>query len=1217
MKQKYIAIILIIIAFFNSDAVISQCSVFAPPDVSVPCGGTTSFTASTSSVTYSVITSACSPVAISGATAFATNCDDCVTGQIPIGFPFNFYGNTYNNTVISSNGLLGFGPFTYTGYTPFTIPAAGNPNNYIAGFMADIDIRYGGTITYATVGTAPNREFVVSYNNVVPYNAGTSAGTGSVSFQIILQENGGFRVVVSQLSANWSASTSGALATSGAENNDGTYAFPVPGRNNTDWPGITTGALDCTVFNPVPCVFQRWQIGATIVSTNPNLTVTPPSATTYTAYWDCGGNICSDDIIVSIASVAQTITQAGVTNNVNCSSTNGAVQLAMTAIPNGTYILNYLNNGVAQTQSITISGSPTNITIPNLNSGNYTNFSINTGGCGAPFLAGPITITDSSIAQSTVTNNSNCLSPNGSILFNTSNLTGGTYTLNFEFNGTPTSQSVTLGGGSTVAQNTTFNTGALAATDPTYARSFPGTGPGCTLSGFATNCYYDVYAFTVSTNGSYTFNMCTPGTNFDGFGSLYQNAFNPASACGVPANFVYADDDSNTALGNCDNDARLIATLTTGITYYIVTSSFDNTITGNYEWTFTGPAGANIIIGNPTFTLGNLAGGDYTNLQLNGPCGNIIPGPIKIINTSAKTWDGSSDTDWDRNQNWSGNNRPTDSDCVIIPNVINDPIISGAAYQALAGTLTVENGGSLTVNGDTFLRVTNNVTVNLGGTLNFLNNATLLQTNNVANSGNVNYNRTASAIRGSDYVYWSSPVLNQNLNTLYSTPISGPKYQWNTTAVNANSGLGAWDVASGNMLPAKGYIMRGSSNYSMAATNLDAIFTGTPNNGNLTIKSTRGNMTVTTVPSVYTNVALNVLDDNWSLLGNPYPSAINALQFLATNSTNLLGNVRLWRHLNTPLAIPSPFYQNFVYSYNSGDYLTINFTGPTVPNTPLIIKAGQAFMIQRIEGPQDLTGTDVNFNNSMRLTPTNTVMDNSGFYRAANQNQNTTSVLEKHRIWLDIVDGTTNASETTLIGYLNGATANFDSDYDATIGITTAIGIYSFADNQKCIIQGKPTPFNQNDLVPLGINVHNNGNFHIAIKAVDGLFSGATQNIYLEDKLLNVLHDLKANPYSFTAVAGTHNDRFVLRYATQALATTDFVKTNDIKIFTNNKININSPLQSITEIKVFDILGKLLYTKVNIKSNDVILNEFNKTNSVLIVKVTLENKQEIIKKVIF
>src|SRR5690606_17598246 len=111
---------------------------------------------------------------------------------------------------------------------------------------------------------------------------------------------------------------------------------------------------------------------------------------------------------------------------------------------------------------------------------------------------------------------------------------------------------------------------------------------------------------------------------------------------------------------------------------------------------------------------------------------------------------------------------------------------------------------------------------------------------------------------------------------------------------------------------------------------------------------------------------INNLDDNWNLLGNPYPSAINALQFLSDNSTVVLGSARLWTHgTDLTLGGTNPFYGSFGYNYSSSDYLFINFTGTTIPTASDFIKTGQAFFVQMIDGPGNASA-QVNFNNLQR-----------------------------------------------------------------------------------------------------------------------------------------------------------------------------------------------------------------------------------------------------------
>ena len=355
----------LILFIFLSSSTYSQV-VTAPPDVTIACGGSTTLAATTTAVTYSVVTTSCPTESIPSSTVIfsktGNNCDDCISGDISIGFPFNFYGNVYNNCQIQTNGIVGFGGLTYTGYNAFAIPATGAPNNYIAGLYADIDVECGGTISYKLIGTSPNRKFVVFYDNVSPYGGGSScSGTGTASFQIILNENGSFQTVVSQLSANWYSSTSGSLLTQGAENNNGTYAFPVTGRNSTDWPGIGPGATDCQLFNPSPFVFLRWEVGGATVSTDANYVVSPLNTTTYTAVWSNAGTEYSDNTIVTVSDALLTLNST--INNTNCpgSTGNGSLSLSASGLPPGTYALNYLKDGVASSSSVTIAASAISI----------------------------------------------------------------------------------------------------------------------------------------------------------------------------------------------------------------------------------------------------------------------------------------------------------------------------------------------------------------------------------------------------------------------------------------------------------------------------------------------------------------------------------------------------------------------------------------------------------------------------------------------------------------------------------------------------------------------------------------------------------------------------------------------------------------------------------------------------------------------------------------
>jgi hypothetical protein len=76
------------------------------------------------------------------------------------------------------------------------------------------------------------------------------------------------------------------------------------------------------------------------------------------------------------------------------------------------------------------------------------------------------------------------------------------------------------------------------------------------------------------------------------------------------------------------------------------------------------------------------------------------------------------------------------------------------------------------------------------------------------------------------------------------------------------------------------------------------------------------------------------------------------------------------------------------------------------------------------------------------------------------------------------------------------------------------------------VIQGRALPFDENDEVQLGFRSSVAGNFNIGIDQTDGILKA--QNIVVEDKVLNIVHDLKTGPYALPL--RYFNDRFVLFY---------------------------------------------------------------------------------------
>jgi hypothetical protein len=118
------------------------------------------------------------------------------SSYISLGFDFCFEGYHFSQGLISSNGYLIFDPIGCSSNMPTTNAAPGNtsdwsisaaipnttdaPRNAIMFPWQDVDPSKGGTIKYQTLGVAPNRRFVVTFDNVPYFSCNTLLFTGQL-----------------------------------------------------------------------------------------------------------------------------------------------------------------------------------------------------------------------------------------------------------------------------------------------------------------------------------------------------------------------------------------------------------------------------------------------------------------------------------------------------------------------------------------------------------------------------------------------------------------------------------------------------------------------------------------------------------------------------------------------------------------------------------------------------------------------------------------------------------------------------------------------------------------------------------------------------------------------------------------------------------------------------------------------------------------------------
>jgi subtilisin family serine protease len=142
---------------------------------------------------------------------------DEFSGRLRIPFAFPFYGSAYRQVFISDNGYVNFLEADQYNSFPTEIPSHSLPNAAIYGLWQDLIVDEGGHIDYQTVGSRPNRAFVIEF-----FRVRAVASADPVTFEMKLWENGRIDLLYGNNSAN---PGDGRDALVGIENDEGTDAL--------------------------------------------------------------------------------------------------------------------------------------------------------------------------------------------------------------------------------------------------------------------------------------------------------------------------------------------------------------------------------------------------------------------------------------------------------------------------------------------------------------------------------------------------------------------------------------------------------------------------------------------------------------------------------------------------------------------------------------------------------------------------------------------------------------------------------------------------------------------------------------------------------------------------------------------------------------------------------------------------------------------------------
>jgi gliding motility-associated-like protein len=308
---------------------------------------------------YSVNTISYAPSSITGSTVSLAG-DDFFSTAVSIGFDFCFYGAQYSQVYISDNGQLTFNA-AYNGTaasfaTQSALPYFNSsfPDAAIFGPMVDAKLSIGGSISTATIGTAPFRKFVVKYDAVAFFNNNCGAQLTS-TFQIELLETYnsvqcfiGNKPTCNSNSGNWLN-----YATLGIQSGSAANFLTATGKNSSIWTSTNEGYEFAPNGGIAYTVKWTTTSNSNVLASTSAFNVCASQTKSYvaTVQLNCPSNVIYTDTITLVVSGPK-IDSIHKQKPICESDTNGCITIFAT----GLAPLQYSNNGISWGGNNTVCG---------------------------------------------------------------------------------------------------------------------------------------------------------------------------------------------------------------------------------------------------------------------------------------------------------------------------------------------------------------------------------------------------------------------------------------------------------------------------------------------------------------------------------------------------------------------------------------------------------------------------------------------------------------------------------------------------------------------------------------------------------------------------------------------------------------------------------------------------------------------------------------------
>lgn len=637
----------------------------------------------------------------------------------------------------------------------------------------------------------------------------------------------------------------------------------------------------------------------------------------------------------------------------------------------------------------------------------------------------------------------------------------------------------------------------------------------------------------------------------------------------------------------------------------------------------------------------NLAGyypmSVYTYTNTNDESGNSNQGALRNLNTvdfqtAPLPYTSTQSGDWDTDSTWLNGNEQTipgatsivDANTTVDWNIVETNHDLTMDNSSLPGVKNndryvlgfILGSNTVTLDGDSSANTGNAVTVThylkIDGVLDLEGESQLIQTEGsdlaVSSSGYIERDQQGTE-NSYTYNYWAAPVSliaagtnntpftiadilkdgSDTANPLtpnfayshthadgaLSTPRKIATY-WIWNFVNQGSAYANWNWigANKNLNVTEGYTMKGTSNTGAISDDQNFVFIGKPNN----VLNGATELVHTTF-----GVPADPANPEVSLTGNPFPSAIDANQFITDNLASTDGQLLFWEHWGGGSHNLGEYQGGYATrtiatGVPAASHPDIDQTGSGSKTPGQYVAVAQGFFIT-----SSATGGNVVFKNSQR------VFEKEGgassvFFRESSTTKNSEDTdrngLDKMIIRLGFESPNGYHRQIAAAFNIDGATDAIEKGYDGYASDILSNDAFFIQDDKYYVIQAYGD-FNEEREIPIVITIdedNDGGTQKVMIDELENIPSKVT--IYIKDNVSGETHNLKNNTFEINLSSGTYKDRFSIVFKSQSSLSVeeDEIIKNGIIAYMNNptstiKITNNTDAE-IQKVVLYNALGQ-------------------------------------------